>query len=80
MKVILTAARAIRVKTLVPLLRAADATPVVLGVHDCTSASLSIRGSVLDRAHLRDSLNGIDAIVHIAGWRGNHESRCRGDV
>jgi len=75
MKVLLTGGAGDLGQILVPLLRAAGDTPVVLDVREPASASPFIRGSVLDRAHLRDWLAGIDAIVHIAAWHGIHESR-----
>ena len=34
-----------------------------------------IRGSILDRAKLKESLSGCDCIVHIAAWHGIHEVR-----
>jgi nucleoside-diphosphate-sugar epimerase len=74
MKVLLTGGAGDLGQTLVPLLHAAGDTPVVLDVRDPSSASPFTPGSVLDRAHLRDWLNGIDAIVHIAAWHGIHES------
>ena len=39
-----------------------------------------IKGSILDRPLLRQSLEGIDCIVHIAAWHGIHEVTHAKDV
>jgi nucleoside-diphosphate-sugar epimerase len=75
MKVLLTGGAGDLGQTLVPCLRAAGDVPVVLDVRAPVSGAPFIRGSVLDRAHLPDWLNGIGAIVHIAAWHGIHESQ-----
>jgi nucleoside-diphosphate-sugar epimerase len=80
MKVLLTGGAGDLGQTLVPRLRAAGDLPVVLDVRAPAPDTPFIRGSVLDRAHLPDWLNGIDAIVHIAAWHGIHESRGEKDA
>jgi nucleoside-diphosphate-sugar epimerase len=80
MKVLLTGGAGDLGQTLVPCLRAAGDTPVVLDLRTPVSDTQFIRGSVLDRTHLREWLHGIDAIVHIAAWHGIHESRGEKDA
>jgi nucleoside-diphosphate-sugar epimerase len=38
-----------------------------------SSRGLYVKGSILDREALQQSLNGIDCVVHIAAWHGIHE-------
>jgi nucleoside-diphosphate-sugar epimerase len=80
MKVLLTGGAGDLGQTLVPRLRGAGDTPVVLDLREPPSDAPFIRGSVLDRAHLRGWLGGIGAIVHIAAWHGIHESRGEKDA
>jgi nucleoside-diphosphate-sugar epimerase len=79
MKVLLTGGAGDLGQMVVPRLRAAGDLPVVLDLREPPSDTRFIRGSVLDRTHLPDWLNGIDAIVHIAAWHGIHESRVEKD-
>ena len=39
-----------------------------------------IQGSILDRALLKQSMGGIDCVVHIAAWHGIHEATHTKDV
>ncbi len=80
MRVLLTGGAGDLGQALVPELRAAGDTPVLLDVREPVSATPFIRGSLLDRAHVQDWLHGIDAIVHIAAWHGIHESRGERDA
>jgi UDP-glucose 4-epimerase len=80
MKVLLTGGAGDLGQTLVPYQRAAGDTPVVLDARAPVSDTPFIRGSVLDRTHLRHWLLAIDAIVHIAAWHGIHETRGERDA
>jgi len=73
MRVLLTGGSGDLGQTLVPRLLAAGHTPVVLDIRRPTSGEF-IQGSLLDRDRLPEYLHGNDAIVHIAGWHGIHES------
>jgi nucleoside-diphosphate-sugar epimerase len=80
MNVLLTGGAGDLGQTLVPCLRAAGDTPVVLDLREPAPNTPFLLGSVLDREHLPDWLSGIDAIVHIAAWHGIHESTGEKDV
>jgi nucleoside-diphosphate-sugar epimerase len=73
MRVLLTGGSGDLGQVLVPRLLAAGHTPVVLDVRRPRSGDF-IQGSILDRDRLPAYLRGSDAIVHIAGWHGIHES------
>jgi nucleoside-diphosphate-sugar epimerase len=79
MKVLLTGGSGDLGQVLVPQLLAAGHTPVVLDIRRPLSGAF-IQGSVLDRDRLPDYLQGSDAIVHIAGWHGIHESNGEKDA
>ena len=80
MRVLLTGGAGDLGQTLVPCLHAAGDTPVVLDLRKPVSDTPFICGSVLDRTQLREWLQGIDAIVHVAAWHGIHESRGEKDA
>src|SRR6202162_6081257 len=74
MKVLLTGGSGNLGQTLVPILLAKGHKPVILDVRpprDLKKEAVSI----LDRSKLTDIFRGCDCIVHIAAWRGIHESR-----
>jgi UDP-glucose 4-epimerase len=80
MNVLLTGGAGDLGQSLALRLRATGDTPVVLDVREPTADTTFIHGSVLDRTHLQNCFNGIDAIVHIAAWHGIHESRGEKDA
>jgi nucleoside-diphosphate-sugar epimerase len=45
-----------------------------------SSRGLYVKGSILDRAALQQSLPGSDCVVHIAAWHGIHEATGAKDV
>lgn len=45
-----------------------------------TERGVYINGSILDRSLLRQSMEGVDSVVHIAAWHGIHEVTGQKDV
>jgi nucleoside-diphosphate-sugar epimerase len=78
MKVLLTGGSGDLGQILVPLLLSKGHTPVILDIrapHNSKYQGMFIKGSILDRETLKESLHGCDCIVHIAAWHGIHEIR-----
>jgi nucleoside-diphosphate-sugar epimerase len=77
MRVLLTGGSGDLGQTLLPMFVRRGHTPVILDVRAPYDSryGVYIRGSILDRAKLKESLSGCDCIVHIAAWHGIHEAR-----
>ena len=81
MKILLTGGAGDLATVLTPELEARGDAPLRLDiVAPRDSRGVPLFGSVLDRAALRRTLEGVDCVVHIAAWHGVHDAMKQRDV